>query len=280
MPTDTQPTSDSFQYIWYLVSAIVGGFFTWVFKGFSAKDLLAWWKRPKLSLAISTPVYTEAKTKSADQPPVQLGPHRFYHLDVANSGRTAATSCEAELVAVDKEELGQRKTVPSSTNLCFLHWGRTPLDCAHIDIPARISRRRPSSRFLDLCTQEIAQPGRLHIFRARASAHADGLRTDYGPGTYYFTVCLRSKEHHVRPATITNALKRMEKAGLVERRRDTEDQRVSRVYLTDAGRDVRSEVERVWAELEERTFAGLDTKDRLLFRHLLLCIHKNLVHES
>ena len=38
----------------------------------------------------------------------------------------------------------------------------------------------------------------------------------------------------VQPATITNAIKRMEKAGLVERRRDTEDERVSRVYLTDA----------------------------------------------
>lgn len=89
-----------------------------------------------------------------------------------------------------------------------------------------------------------------------------------------------AEQLHVRPATITNALKRMEKAGLVERRRDTKDQRVSRVYLTDAGRNVRSEVERVWAELEERTFAGFDTKDRHLFRRLLLHIHKNLVHES
>jgi hypothetical protein len=205
VPTDTQPTPDSFQYIWYLVSAIVGGFATWVFKGFSAKDLLAWWNRPKLSLAISDPVHTEAPTvvASANQPPVDAGIHRYYHLDVTNWGRMTATSCEAELVAVDKEELGQRKTVPSSTNLCFLHWGRTPLECAHIDIPARISRSRPSSRLLDLCTQEIAQPGCLLIFRARASAHADGLRTQYGPGMYYFTVCVRSKEHHVRPATIT-----------------------------------------------------------------------------
>jgi len=38
----------------------------------------------------------------------------------------------------------------------------------------------------------------------------------------------------------------MEKAGFIERRDDPEDERISRVYLTDAGRDVRSEVEAVW----------------------------------
>lgn len=205
MPADTQPTLDSLRYAWPIVSAIVTGFAVWILKGFSAKDFVAWWNRPKLSVAISDPVYTEAHTvvESADQPSVDAGIHRYYHLDVTNSGRTTAISCEAEIVAVDQEVGGQRKTVPSSTNLCFLHWGRMPLECTHIEIPPRISRRRPGSRLLDLCTQQIARPSSLHIFRARASAHADGLRTDYGPGTYYFTVSVRSKEHHVRPATIT-----------------------------------------------------------------------------
>jgi len=205
VPTDTQPTADWFHFFRYLVVAFLGGFIAWLFKGFSARDFLAWWNRPKLSLAISQPVCTKAQTlvESADQPPVDAGVHRYYHLDVANSGRTTATACEAEIVAVEEEEHRQRRPLPSSTNLCFLHWGRTPLECAHIDIPPRISRRRPACRLLDLCTQRIAEPGRLHIFRARPTVRADGLQTAYGPGTYYFTVCVRSKEHHVRPATIT-----------------------------------------------------------------------------
>ena len=37
----------------------------------------------------------------------------------------------------------------------------------------------------------------------------------------------------VQPSTLTNALNSMERAGLVQRRTDAEDQRVSRVYLTD-----------------------------------------------
>jgi DNA-binding MarR family transcriptional regulator len=86
-----------------------------------------------------------------------------------------------------------------------------------------------------------------------------------------------AEQLYVRPATITNALQRMEKKGLVKRSRDTEDQRVSRVYLTEAGHQIRGEVERVWAELEEWTFAGFDPEERLLFRRLLHQIAASLV---
>jgi DNA-binding MarR family transcriptional regulator len=85
---------------------------------------------------------------------------------------------------------------------------------------------------------------------------------------------------HIRPATVTNALKRMERAGLLERRRDTADQRVSRVYLTPEGRAIRSDVEQVWWELEERTFGGLGADDRRDIRRLLEMIRENLVKRS
>src|SRR4051794_15040217 len=43
---------------------------------------------------------------------------------------------------------------------------------------------------------------------------------------------------HNKPATLTVMVDRMEKTGLVERRPDAHDQRVTRVYLTDKGRQV------------------------------------------
>ena len=209
MPIDTPPSPDSFQYILYAVFAIVGGLVTWVFKGFSAKDLVAWWNRPRLSLAISDPAYSESvPTKEPMGYTLSLGVmpptgHRIYHLDVTNRGRTTATSWEAELVHVEQEELGQRKPVPSAVTLCFLPWTGTDGTPIHIDIPGRICRRRPGIRVLDLCTQELAHPGLLRIFRAAGPTRSAGLQTDYGPGTYYFTVCVRSKQPHVRPATLT-----------------------------------------------------------------------------
>ncbi len=80
----------------------------------------------------------------------------------------------------------------------------------------------------------------------------------------------------VQPATITNAIKRMEKAGLVERRRDTEDERVSHVYLTKAGRDIRGKVEDTFRDFEAQTFAGLSEEEITTLRELLLKIQKNL----
>jgi DNA-binding MarR family transcriptional regulator len=82
---------------------------------------------------------------------------------------------------------------------------------------------------------------------------------------------------HKRPATVTNALQCMEKAGLVERRQDEEDQRVSRVYLTGAGRDIRAVVESTWGELEEQVFAGFSAEERELFDRLLRRVSENLI---
>lgn len=85
---------------------------------------------------------------------------------------------------------------------------------------------------------------------------------------------------HVQPATITKMLQRMEKAGFVVRRHDSEDRRVSRVYLTDAGHAIRSELENVWQQLEREAFAGLDTEERAVLRQLLLRVWENLMQVS
>lgn len=80
----------------------------------------------------------------------------------------------------------------------------------------------------------------------------------------------------IQPATVTKMLDRMEKSGLVERRRDTADQRVSRVYLTEGGRSMRQPIEQVWQELESLSTAHFTTEERLLLRRLLLQISQNL----
>ena len=80
----------------------------------------------------------------------------------------------------------------------------------------------------------------------------------------------------VQPATVTNILKRMEEAGLVERRHDEEDQRVSRVYLTDAGRGIRGKAEKVRRELDAEAFAGLSEEERATLRELLVRVQENL----
>jgi DNA-binding MarR family transcriptional regulator len=82
------------------------------------------------------------------------------------------------------------------------------------------------------------------------------------------------------PATITKMVQRMEKAGFVQRRTDSRDERVSLVYLTDAGRDIKTAVENVWSAFEARTLAGLSEQERAELSRLLLRICQNLKHDS
>jgi DNA-binding MarR family transcriptional regulator len=81
----------------------------------------------------------------------------------------------------------------------------------------------------------------------------------------------------VSPATVTNMLKRMEKAGFVERRPDAEDQRVSRVYLADAGREIRGRVDRHWQEVEAQVFGTFSEQESETLRELLTRVQQELV---
>ena len=80
----------------------------------------------------------------------------------------------------------------------------------------------------------------------------------------------------VQPATVTKMLDRLVKTGLVQRMQDSDDQRVSRVYLTEKGRELLEPIEQVWEELEQISFADLSLAERLLLRRLLLQVQENL----
>jgi len=85
---------------------------------------------------------------------------------------------------------------------------------------------------------------------------------------------------HVRPSTVTNAIKRMEKAGLVECRQDEQDARVSRIYLTGEGRAIRGAVEEVWRELEALAFHGFSAEEKERLDRMLTRIRENLLREE
>ena len=82
---------------------------------------------------------------------------------------------------------------------------------------------------------------------------------------------------HVQPSTVTKMVQRMEKAGFVDRRDDVQDQRISRVYLTAAGRAVQEQVRGVWARLEAETFDGFTLEERVLLRRFFLQMRENLL---
>jgi MarR family transcriptional regulator, organic hydroperoxide resistance regulator len=80
----------------------------------------------------------------------------------------------------------------------------------------------------------------------------------------------------VEPPTVTKTLQRLEKAGIIERKQDAEDARVSRVYLTPKGEALKEQVQKIWRDLEARTTNNLSAVEQAFLLRLLEQITKNL----
>ncbi len=128
----------------------------------------------------------------------------------------------------------------------------------------------------------LAQICRLHHTRAQALFQSIGLHR----GQPFLLNVLWNEEGlahselaarmHVTPATITKMLQRMEDAGFVTRKPDPDDQRVSRVYLTEHGQVVRQRVADMWQTLENETFDGLSMEEQDRLRELFTRVRENL----
>ena len=77
------------------------------------------------------------------------------------------------------------------------------------------------------------------------------------------------------PQTVNKTLRRMQKAGLVERRGDPDDGRLTRVYLTSQGCALVPPLQEIVLSCEQRLTAGLTREERLLVRRLLMHMRSN-----
>ena len=111
--------------------------------------------------------------------------------------------------------------------------------------------------------------GRLH---ARLITRLVDVGEGVHPGQFF---CLRAvserdgisqrelaDELHVAPPSVSRMLQNMERAGLVERRDDERDQRITRVYVTDRGRDFEAKFRAIAAGYVKDTIGRLPEADR------------------
>ena len=62
---------------------------------------------------------------------------------------------------------------------------------------------------------------------------------------------LLAREMDISPATAGTMVKRLEKVGYVKRRRDSKDERISNVYLTDEGLNIGARLKELQEEMDE-----------------------------
>jgi MarR family transcriptional regulator, organic hydroperoxide resistance regulator len=84
----------------------------------------------------------------------------------------------------------------------------------------------------------------------------------------------------VQGATVTNILQRLEEAGLVTRQRDSEDNRLVRVYLTETGRQKERAITEQFLKLEGTIFEGINENDRVRMRALLQQMLQNMTAKT
>lgn len=80
----------------------------------------------------------------------------------------------------------------------------------------------------------------------------------------------------VKAPTMTRTIGRMEAQGFVERRPDAEDARLTKVYLTETGRNSVSQIESSAASCDELATRGFSEKDIRSLVRLLKTIESNL----
>lgn len=77
-------------------------------------------------------------------------------------------------------------------------------------------------------------------------------------------------------STVTALVKKLLALSLVRTEKDVQDQRVTRVFLTDAGRSLRTDLDAATHKLTSQIFQGFNWEDRKSLSHLLERILENL----
>ena len=80
----------------------------------------------------------------------------------------------------------------------------------------------------------------------------------------------------VTPATITNMVKRMEKAGFVQRKRDPADERIKRVWLTSQGKGKVQDLRDVVMNLQGIAFGNFTDAEKNQFKNLMEKVLNNV----
>jgi MarR family transcriptional regulator, organic hydroperoxide resistance regulator len=108
----------------------------------------------------------------------------------------------------------------------------------------------------------------LHVGQDRLLA-----RLWLGDGITQMHLCEHLK---CEPPTVTNMVKSLEQNGFIYRKRDEQDARVMRIYLTDKGKELEKPVDLKWKQQQEKLLGSISSEERLVLRELMKRMERNL----
>ncbi|MFB5676262.1 MarR family winged helix-turn-helix transcriptional regulator [Paenibacillus terreus] len=94
-----------------------------------------------------------------------------------------------------------------------------------------------------------------------------------GDGITQMQLCEHLK---CEPPTVTNMVKSLEQNGFIYRKRDEQDARVMRIYLTDKGKELEAPVGMKWKAQQEKLLHSISMEERLILRQIMQKMENNL----
>lgn len=80
----------------------------------------------------------------------------------------------------------------------------------------------------------------------------------------------------VKESSMVRLIDRMEKEELVERRKDPEDRRITKIILTDKGKFLREELMPIGEEFQDDVLKGISKEDMGIFKEVLQRMTDNI----
>ncbi|MCI8332237.1 MAG: winged helix-turn-helix transcriptional regulator [Clostridiales bacterium] len=119
--------------------------------------------------------------------------------------------------------------------------------------------------------------------RLRQLAEESGLNESYRHILFHLshqdgvTQLALAEMTRLKPPTISVTLQKMQEEGYVERKRDEEDLRNTRVFMTEKGRAFNEEAKSLVESLDSAAIAGFDETEKQQLMAMLFRIRDNLV---
>jgi DNA-binding MarR family transcriptional regulator len=83
-------------------------------------------------------------------------------------------------------------------------------------------------------------------------------------------------EHRVQPATMSKTINRLEKKKIITTKKDPEDKRITKVFLTDEGKKLKEPIINIFHLIHEKTFENISNEEQILLKDLLSKMTQNI----
>ena len=89
-----------------------------------------------------------------------------------------------------------------------------------------------------------------------------------------------AKKLGITPPSMTVMIKKLEGEGYIVKKQDEKDQRMTRIFITEKGKEIAHHMESVLKTLEQEAFANMSEEEIMLLRRLLIQMKENLLDKN